>query len=127
MLVGGHSQYSVASQRSWSPVRRLPLPPSLNFDTWWNEAGQRVGVVVSYNTATGVCTASLNVNVDARIMPRHGQTSVEPWDLHVGAKLRLLGRTLTLRKVRCVQAPAYVQATCLFAPRPGRGPAHCTT
>eukprot|EP00983_Pelagomonas_calceolata_P127260 1161386-Pelagomonas_calceolata.AAC.5 len=32
--------------------------------------------------------------------PSFGQTPIEPWDLHVGAQLRLLGRRMTLQKVR---------------------------
>jgi len=31
--------------------------------------------------------------------PSFGQIPIEPWDLHVGAQLRLLGRKVTLHKV----------------------------
>ncbi len=55
--------------------------------------------VAPFKCGSYVPGRSLHVELGSRVRQRFGQTSVEPWDLHVGAKIRLLGRTLTLRRV----------------------------
>lgn len=45
---------------------------------------------------------SVHVALNARLVPARSGSStyVDPWDLHVGARLGLLGRKLTLRRAR---------------------------
>lgn len=43
---------------------------------------------------------SLHVAAEVHAGPSFGQATIEPWDLHVGAQLQLLGRRMTLKKVR---------------------------
>lgn len=35
----------------------VPLPPVLAFDSWWNEGKERMHITISFESATGICTA----------------------------------------------------------------------
>ncbi|KAJ9505422.1 hypothetical protein QJQ45_026365, partial [Haematococcus lacustris] len=84
----------------WRPGLAVPLPPYLTFESWFNEGAQRVLLTVQYDTATCLCTAFVSVVVVAQLGSAHSEGAVEPWDLHIGAVIKLLGRRITLRKAK---------------------------
>jgi hypothetical protein len=124
-----YSSLSIANSKSYSTsswrTLPMPVPPYLTFESWWTESA--CGVVhatLQYTTATHICAAFLSTtpsSVSARVNLAHSQVGgrgsgeaecpprscghcqsqavVDPWDLHVGAELRLLGRRITLKKV----------------------------
>ncbi|KAG1666037.1 hypothetical protein FOA52_006911 [Chlamydomonas sp. UWO 241] len=92
---------------AWQSSAPLTMPNVLRFETWWFEAGARVTMHLSYSTATCACTASLEgllgrsvIDVTGAVLDEPWDTcgAMTPWDLHVGATLVMLGRTVTLRK-----------------------------
>ncbi|KAF5842299.1 hypothetical protein DUNSADRAFT_7952 [Dunaliella salina] len=95
----------------------VPMPPVLSFKSWWNEGKERMHVTIDFESATGICTASLNVAAQVHRGPSFGQTPIEPWDLHVGAQLRLLGRRMTLQKARDTQTLQWLNAQAFLLRR----------
>eukprot|EP00798_Chlamydomonas_sp_ICE-L_P020046 gene20046-26761_t len=85
-------------ESGWMPNVDVDMPAHLSFESWWFESGQRVGVKIDYNTATGICTASAHVSVAAKVTTQRGDETIDPWCLHVGAKINILGRSMTLKK-----------------------------
>uniref|UniRef100_A0A7S3VHN0 Uncharacterized protein n=1 Tax=Dunaliella tertiolecta TaxID=3047 RepID=A0A7S3VHN0_DUNTE len=116
------AQQQLKPQTPVSPSRVLqqcsvPLPPVLSFESWWNEGKERMHVTIDFESATGICTASLNVAAQVHRGPSFGQTPIEPWDLHVGAQLRLLGRRMTLQKARDAQTLQWLDAQAFLLRR----------
>mmetsp|Transcript_35984 Transcript_35984/g.49961 ORF Transcript_35984/g.49961 Transcript_35984/m.49961 type:complete len:259 (+) Transcript_35984:117-893(+) len=76
---------------------RKPLPKIFSFTTWWNENGKRVHMLMDYFPETKTWRVKVDVPMSVNIYTREGNL-LEPYDLHVGARLDVLGRVVTLRK-----------------------------
>jgi hypothetical protein len=67
------------------------------------QAGQRYTMRISFDTSTKLCTTSMAAAVVGAVVTEatldRTQQPLDIWDLHVGAKLNLLGRHVTLQKV----------------------------
>ncbi|GAX79660.1 hypothetical protein CEUSTIGMA_g7101.t1 [Chlamydomonas eustigma] len=87
---------------TWMSFSEVAVPPALLFDSWWFEGGQRFTLRLVYNTSKKICFASMNVALNGEPckhgMEAQAQVLMEPWDLHVGAEINILGRRVTLRK-----------------------------
>ncbi|KAG2501478.1 hypothetical protein HYH03_001256 [Edaphochlamys debaryana] len=83
----------------WLPFQRVPLPPQLVFETWWNErqGAERALMHVTYDTVTRECLAGTNVSLAMTVTTSAGEP-IDEYDMHVGAELVIAGRKVTLRK-----------------------------
>ncbi len=54
---GGGAESPGRRRPTWSPAKRVPMPQTLSFESWWTERGQPVRALVSFDTESKVCTA----------------------------------------------------------------------
>lgn len=80
----------------------------LEFNSFWNEGGERRYVYIRYNIAEGAFQMAIDQDSNLYHVPiAHSARTDEPatvWDLHVGAELDILGRMTTLQ--HCTQTTA---------------------
>mmetsp|Transcript_36119 Transcript_36119/g.69266 ORF Transcript_36119/g.69266 Transcript_36119/m.69266 type:complete len:277 (+) Transcript_36119:240-1070(+) len=99
------SSLAITSKTPSAPAREKtgpvfggqPLPKVFTFHTWWTESGKRQTMVMDYFTDTRLWRVKVDVPLPVHIYRRDGQL-LEPHDLHVGARVDVLGRTVTLRQ-----------------------------
>jgi hypothetical protein len=117
-------------RKTWAPGQTPGLPPTLTFTVRFLErdstpelaAEQPEGkwgagfcahtTAFHYDTRSQIATVSAGGwSVNARIMTRLGLL-LEPWDLHVGAVLSVLGRQVTLVSANLAVCWAGAGAAC---------------
>ena len=73
----------------------------LTFNSWWYDGGKKHSVTVAFNIADQTFSLRLDNDRDvtlhglSSVTAKHGMP-VQCWDLHVGAKLNILGKPTTL-------------------------------
>ncbi|GBF97213.1 hypothetical protein Rsub_10074 [Raphidocelis subcapitata] len=85
----------VAAGQGWG------APGVLQFESWHHEGGdgRRARLEVAFHTATGELAVRTDDGFQATLMATGPSgLPIEPWDLHVGASLSILGRRVTLRR-----------------------------
>jgi hypothetical protein len=68
-----------------------------SFTTWWNEKGTRQYMTMDYFPVMKTWRVQVDVPLAVNIYHRSGEL-LEPYDLHVGARVDCLGRVVTLHQ-----------------------------
>mmetsp|Transcript_20930 Transcript_20930/g.35071 ORF Transcript_20930/g.35071 Transcript_20930/m.35071 type:complete len:297 (-) Transcript_20930:69-959(-) len=78
-------------------VGKRPMPQVFSFTTWWNEKGTRQYMTMDYFPEMKTWRVQVDVPLAVNIYHRSGEL-LEPYDLHVGARVDCLGRMVTLHQ-----------------------------
>lgn len=103
LLPSGTIQRLLLSQRK-AIRRRLPTPRYVEFKTWWLEGSGvsksvRKDATLRLYCSTGAASVTLSCGSCIEISRLEGKRGpIETWDLHVGKRLTLLGRPVTLQQ-----------------------------